>query len=91
MRTALLTLTLCFFIFFYGLGQEKWTCYTDDKLLLMDDYRTLGVFEYTDGTLWMVTDRGINIFNGKTPLGLLPQEAMPSKDDIYRLISIVRK
>jgi len=45
-------------------AQEKWTCYTDDKLLLMDDYSTLGVFEYTDGSLWMITDRGINIFDG---------------------------
>lgn len=46
-------------------AQEKWTCYTDDKLLLMDDYKTLGVFEYEDGSLWMITDRGINIFDGE--------------------------
>lgn len=46
--------------------KEKWTCYTDDKILLMDDdHGILGVFEYVDGSLWVITRRGINIFDGK--------------------------
>ena len=43
-------------------GQEKWTCYTDDKAMVMDALNTLGVFNYVDGSLWFVTNKGINIF-----------------------------
>ena len=43
-------------------GQEKWTCYTDKSELLMDNQIVLGAFEYTDGSLWVVTQRGINTF-----------------------------
>ncbi|NND78662.1 MAG: hypothetical protein HKN53_02050 [Maribacter sp.] len=43
-------------------GQEKWTCYTDKSELLMDNQIVLGAFEYVDGSLWVVTNRGINIF-----------------------------
>ncbi len=64
MKTFLRLFCLAFFIQFYCNAQEKWTCYTDEQLLLMDDYRTLGVFEYVDGSLWIITDRGINIFDG---------------------------
>ncbi len=49
-----------------GNAQEKWTCYTDDKVLLMDDdHKVLGIFEYADDELWVITDRGINVFDGK--------------------------
>jgi len=64
MKTFLRLFCLVFFTHFYCNAQEKWTCYTDDQLLLVDDYRTLGVFEYVDSSLWMITDRGINIFDG---------------------------
>jgi ligand-binding sensor domain-containing protein len=66
MKKCILPLLICLFISFYSVSQEKWTCYTDDKVLLMDDYNTIGVFEYTDGSIWMITSRGINIFDGKT-------------------------
>lgn len=62
MKSILLT-----FVFFLALSvhvtcQEKWTCYTDKSELLMDNQITLGVFDYIDGSLWIVTDRGINTF-----------------------------
>lgn len=65
MKPLALVITFVLLISSLIYGQEKWTCYTDDKVLLMDDFRTLGVFEYVDGTLWIITDRGINIFDGK--------------------------
>ena len=65
MRSIVLSLVIFLLMSWHNNAQEKWTCYTDDKLLLMDDYRTLGVFEYKDGSLWMITDRGINIFDGE--------------------------
>jgi len=47
-------------------AQEKWTCYSDDDTLLTDDHHgILGAFEYKDGTFWIVTTRGINVFDGE--------------------------
>ncbi|MBT8254616.1 MAG: hypothetical protein KJN68_11635, partial [Bacteroidia bacterium] len=43
-------------------AQETWTCYTDDDALLMDDHIVKGMFDYKDGSLWIVTNKGINIF-----------------------------
>ncbi|NNE03122.1 MAG: hypothetical protein HKN52_08145, partial [Eudoraea sp.] len=63
MRTILLSLTLVWVISFHVQCQEKWTCYTDDDALLMDDHRVLGMFYYVDGSFWIVTNKGINIFN----------------------------
>lgn len=65
MKAIILICTGLWFFSYQATGQETWTCYTDDKFLLMNYYDTLGVFEYTDGTLWIITDRGINIFDGK--------------------------
>jgi len=65
MRSIILSLVIFLLTSWYCNTREKWTCYTDDKVLLMDDFRTLGVFEYEDGSLWMITDRGINIFDGE--------------------------
>lgn len=62
MKAIIFSLSIVLVCSFQASSQEKWTCYTDDAVLLMDDYTTLGVFEYVDGSLWMVTDRGINIF-----------------------------
>lgn len=61
------SILLCFAFFlmfsFEVKIQEKWTCYTNDDRLLMDDHRILGMFDYVDGSLWIVTNKGINIFN----------------------------
>ena len=45
-------------------AQEKWTCYTNEDLL-MNDYRIVSIFDYVDGSLWIATDRGIDVFDGK--------------------------
>ncbi|MBT8206114.1 MAG: hypothetical protein KJO20_12125 [Eudoraea sp.] len=62
MRIKILFTALFLFIGIQLVGQEKWTCYTDKSELLMDNQIVLGAFEYTDGSLWVVTDRGINTF-----------------------------
>lgn len=46
-------------------SKEQWTCYTDKETLITGDYQILGIFEYVDGSLWIVTDKGINIFDGE--------------------------
>ncbi|MBT8179869.1 MAG: hypothetical protein HKP60_12200, partial [Eudoraea sp.] len=60
MRIKVLFKALFLFIGIQLVGQEKWTCYTDKSELLMDNQIVLGAFEYVDGSLWVVTDRGIN-------------------------------
>ncbi|MBT8311969.1 MAG: hypothetical protein HKP23_03930, partial [Flavobacteriaceae bacterium] len=60
MRIKILFKALFLFIGIQLVGQEKWTCYTDKSELLMDNQIVLGAFEYTDGSLWVVTNRGIN-------------------------------
>ncbi|MBT8320265.1 MAG: hypothetical protein KJO90_01200 [Eudoraea sp.] len=63
MKSILLSITFIWVASFHVQSQEKWTCYTDDDALLMDDHRVLGMFDYVDGSFWILTNKGINIFN----------------------------
>ena len=58
MRTTILGVTLLV----SRLGPGKMEMLFRDKVLLIDDYRTLEAFENVYGSLWIVTDRGINIY-----------------------------
>ena len=62
-KSVLFSVAVFWLASYHVQGQEKWTCYTDDDALLMDDHRVLGMFDYVDGSFWIVTNKGINIFN----------------------------
>ena len=36
----------------------------DDDILLMDNHNIISIFDTADGSLWIVTDKGINVFDG---------------------------
>lgn len=63
MKSILLSITFLLVASSQVVCQEKWTCYTDDDALLMDDHQVLGMFDYVDDSFWIVTNKGINIFN----------------------------
>ncbi len=62
MKSVLVNLSFLLVLSFPLTAQEKWTCYTDDDALLMDNHQVLGMFDYVDGSFWIVTNKGINIF-----------------------------
>ena len=62
MKFKVLLTSICFCLAFQLVCQETWTCYTDKSELLMDNQFVLGTFEHMDGSLWVVTQRGINTF-----------------------------
>ena len=63
MKAIILIYIGLWFFLHHTNAQETWTCYTDKAELLMDNKITLGVFEYTDGATWFITNKGINIYN----------------------------
>jgi len=62
MKSKALIISVILMISYYVNGQEKWTCYTDKEELLMDNHLTIGIFDHVDGSLWIVTNKGVNIF-----------------------------
>ena len=63
MKISLSLMVLMLSVIQLAFSQIKTECFTDVEVLITDDYRTLGIFEYKDGSIWFVTEKGISIFS----------------------------
>ena len=62
MKRSLFIIICILFICEVTRAQKEDSCYTDIDALITDDYKTLDIFEYEDGGIWFVTEKGISIY-----------------------------
>jgi len=63
-KTILLT-TIFLGLSILSFGQSKWTCFPNNDSLEFNS-GALGMFNYTDGSTWMINVHGIYIYNGSS-------------------------